>query len=89
MRVVYSDTEEGMKLRLVASDAVTNETVEIHPFIVKPFPPTPIEFEIPRAATQRGELNLSLQREAGLGGLGAGHEISEIWIIKKSDIILI
>lgn len=83
VRVVYSDTEEGMQLRLLASDAATNATVEIHPFMVKPFPPAPIEFEIPHSATQRGELNLSLQREQGLGGLGAGHEISEIWIIKQ------
>jgi hypothetical protein len=82
LRVVYSDTEEGMKLRLTAVGS-SCETIEIHPYIIKPMPPTPLEFDIPRAATCKGELTLSLQRETGLGGLGAGHEISEIWIIKK------
>ena len=83
VRVVYSDVDEEVKIRLVATDAVTNETVEIHPFRLKVFPPAPLEFAIPAAATQRGELNLSLWREPGLGGLGAGHEICEIWILKQ------
>jgi hypothetical protein len=83
VRVVYSDVGKDVKIRLVATDAVTNEVMEIHPFRLKVFPPAPLEFAIPAAATQRGELNLSLWREPGLGGLGAGHEISEIWILKQ------
>jgi len=83
VRLVYSDTEEEIKLRLVAVGTNPEETVEIHPFIKKAFPPAPMEFSIPRAATARGELTLSLYREPGLGGLGAGHEISEIWIIQQ------
>jgi hypothetical protein len=83
VRVVYSDVAKGMRLRLTAMDAMTNEVVEIHPFMVKPTPPTPLEFDIPPAAVRHGELTLSLQRAPGLGGLGAGHEISEIWIMKK------
>ena len=78
MRVVYSDTEEEIKIRLMADDSI-----EIHPFINKPYPREPMQFDIPREATCRGELNLSLYRQPGLGGLGAGQEISEIWIIKK------
>ncbi len=82
VRVVYSDTARGIKLRLSAVERATGEVIEIHPWMVKPMPPAPLEFDIPPEATRRGELTLSLQREAGLGGLGAGHEISEIWIIK-------
>ena len=78
LRVVYSDTEDDVPIRLVA-----NESIEIHPFVLKPFPPRPEEFDIPREATREGELRLSLSRQPGLGGLGAGHEICEIWIIKQ------
>jgi hypothetical protein len=76
--VVYSDVEETTKIRLLA-----NDSIEIHPFIHKAFPPEPVEFDIPQAATNQGALTLALHREPGVGGLGAGHEISEIWIIKK------
>jgi hypothetical protein len=81
VRVVYSDTEEGEKLRLVAS--TSSSEVEVHDFLVKTLPPQPLEFAIPRAATAGGALTLALYRERGLGGLGAGHEISEIWIIRQ------
>ncbi len=83
VRVVYSDTAKATKIRLVADDPITDDVIEIHPFILKVFPPAPLEFEIPPAAIRRGELTLSLWREPGLGGLGAGHEISEIWIMKQ------
>jgi len=85
VRVVYSDTEEGIKLRLAALEHHTNGEIEIHPFQLKPFPPQPQTFDIPPAATNQGSLTLSLQREPGLGGLGAGHEICEIWIMKKAN----
>jgi hypothetical protein len=78
VRLVYSDTEPEIKLRLVASDSI-----EIHPWLDKPIPPEPLEFEIPPEATRTGSLELSLYRQPGKGGLGAGHEICEIWIIRK------
>lgn len=86
VRVVYSDTEETRKtpIRLVASDGNGGE-VKIHGYMPKPYPPQPLEFAIPPAATRGGELRLTLHREPGLGGLGAGHEISEIWILKQSE----
>jgi hypothetical protein len=80
VRVVYSDTEEEVKVRLMAED-----TIEIHPYINKTYPREPFEFDIPREATGGGELKLSLYRQPGLGGIGAGQEISEIWIIKKES----
>ena len=42
-----------------------------------------VEFDIPRAATTKGELDLSWYREAGLGGNGRGCEVAEVWLIKK------
>ncbi|MCE7984558.1 MAG: hypothetical protein DYG89_25580 [Caldilinea sp. CFX5] len=87
VQVVYSDTEENIKVRLSAVDKQTGDEVEIHPFQLKPFPPQPQTFAIPRTATSHGALTLSLQREPGLGGLGAGHEISEIWIIETQQRI--
>lgn len=86
VRVVYSDTEEGIKVRLTALKRQTNGEIEIHPFQLKPFPPQPQTFDIPPVATNQGTLTLSLQREPGLGGLGAGHEICEIWISKKGNL---
>lgn len=77
LRLVYSDTEPDIKIRLSASD-----TIEIHPFILKASPRAPMEFQIPWEATCQGELRLKWYRERGKGGLGAGHEISEIWIFK-------
>jgi hypothetical protein len=79
VRVIYSDTENEVKIRLVA-----NNDIVIHPFLIKPNPPAPLEFDIPWDATRTGKLNLALSREEGLGGLGAGHEICEIWIIRNS-----
>ena len=77
VRVVYAGDSPGRKIRLVAGP------LEIHPLMPKPQPVRPIEFDIPRAATAQGELNLSWYREAGLGGNGRGCEVAEVWLMKK------
>jgi hypothetical protein len=77
VRVVYAGDMPEMRIRLVA-----NDETEIHPFIVKPKPVAPVEFEIPHAATQAGELNLAWYREPGLGRNGRGCQVSEIWLIR-------
>jgi hypothetical protein len=77
LRVVYSDTEEEIKLRLEA-----NAGIEVHPWITKADPRGPVEFDLPYEATCAGEVTLSWFREPGRGGLGAGHELSEIWLLK-------
>ncbi len=69
-------------MRLLAQGAA-NDSIEIHPLITKPKPIAPIEFEIPKAATQSGELNLSWSREASLGGNGRGNQVAEVWLIKE------
>ena len=83
VRVIYSNTEAQIKLRLVAADPGGGAALEVHPYLHKPMPPAPLTFDLPPAATSHGALTLSLSREPGQGGLGAGHEISEIWISKK------
>jgi hypothetical protein len=62
---------------------VAERGIEIHPFIVKPFPFKPIEFEIPNQAIREGQLTLSWTREPGQGANGRGCQVSEIWLIKR------
>jgi len=78
LRVVYAGDSSKKKIRLLASGSI-----EIHPFLTKPFPFQPIEFDIPANATRDGELNLSWYREPGLGGNGRGCQVSEVWLLKK------
>lgn len=77
VRVVYSGDEPERKIRLVA-----NEKIEIHPLLTRPWPPRPMEFNIPSQATREGELELKWTREPGLGGNGRGSQVSEVWLIK-------
>jgi hypothetical protein len=78
IRVVYAGDSPSVKIRLVA-----NEAVEIHPLLQKPAPVRPLEFDIPRQATGKGELDLSWSREPGLGGNGRGVQVAEVWLIRK------
>jgi hypothetical protein len=82
LRVVYGGDNPKRMIRLVA-----NDVTEIHPFMTKPVPFRPIEFELPPGATATGELNLSWVREPGLGGNGRGCQVSEVWLIKESPSI--
>lgn len=78
LRVVCGGDSPRVKIRLVA-----NGSTEIHPLIEKPSPITPVEFDIPRGATEKGTLDLSWYREAGLGGNGRGSQVAEVWLIRK------
>jgi len=78
LRVVHSDVNPHIKIRLEANDGI-----EIHPFILKKVPQEPVEFEIPKEATQDGELTLTWYREPGLGRAGRGCDVSEVWLIKR------
>ena len=82
IRVVYAGDSPGVKIRLVSHDAA-NVTVEVHPWIAKPVPPRPLEFDIPKQATGTGVLNLSWYREPVLGGNGRGCQVAEVWLIRK------
>ncbi len=78
LRVVYAGDGQEKKIRLVAGD-----DLEIHPYIAKPSPIVPIEFDIPPAATSSGQLTLHWNREPGRGDNGRGCQVSEAWLIKK------
>ncbi len=77
IRIVYGGGDIR-KIRLVAG-----EDLEVHPYIAKPAPPRPLEFDIPLAASTGGELLLSWSREPGLGGNGRGCQVCEVWLFKK------
>lgn len=78
LRVVYAGDTPGRKIRLLAGDGI-----EVHPLMRKPQPVAPVEFEIPRAATAAGALDLKWYREPGLGGNGRGCQVAEVWLIKQ------
>jgi hypothetical protein len=80
LRVVYAGDGPRKKIRLIAGDGI-----EVHPYLTKPFPVAPIEFDIPVEATRTGELTLRWNREPGLGDNGRGCQVSETWLIKKSS----
>jgi hypothetical protein len=77
-RVVYAGDESRVKIRLVCEGGP-----DIHPFIAKPQPPVPLEFDIPQEATAGGELTLAWSREPGLGGNGRGAQVAEVWLLKR------
>jgi hypothetical protein len=78
IRIVYAGDGFRARLRLVA-----NGDTEIHPFVRKEFPVRPVEFDVPRAATNKGLLELSWSAEPGRGGNGRGCQVAEVWLIKK------
>jgi hypothetical protein len=67
-----------MKIRL---DCDGNHS--IHPLMEKPWPPKPLEFDVPREATGAGKLTLVWHRQLGLGGGGGGCQVAEILLMKK------
>jgi len=78
VRVVYSGDSPELKIRLMAAD-----NIEVHPFISKPLPIRPLEFDIPVEATRKGDLTLKWFRAPGLGGNGRGCQVAEVWLLKK------
>ncbi|MGI8744760.1 MAG: hypothetical protein ACR2NN_19750 [Bryobacteraceae bacterium] len=78
IRVVYAGDSPRQKIRLTA-----NDSVEIHPYMEKPVPFHPIEFDIPKSATAGGQLTFTWTRQPGQGGNGRGCQVAEVWLIKK------
>ena len=79
VRVVYSGDERAAVVRMRC-----NGNLEIHPLMHKPWPPRPLEFDIPAEATAAGELSLIWNREPGLGGNGRGCQVAEVWLFKNA-----
>ena len=79
VRVVYAGNGVGKKTRLVAG-----RDLEIHEYIERPSPITPLEYDVPREATAGGDLRLRWFGELGLGGNGTGCQVAEVWLMVKS-----
>jgi len=77
VRVVYSGDAWTRRVRLVAGDGH-----EVHPFLEKPRPVLPLEFDIPPAAIRNGELALAWHGEPGRGGNGRGCQVAEVWLMR-------
>lgn len=80
IRVVYGGGKSRIKIRLDC-----NGKFPVHPLMEKPWPPRPLEFDIPREATGTGQLTLAWEREAGLGHNGRGCQVAEVWLIKEQN----
>jgi hypothetical protein len=78
VRVVYGPDLPEIKIRLMANDGF-----EVHPMMTKPSPNRPLEFDLPAAATDSGNLTLTFSCEPGRGRNGRGCQVCEVWVIKK------
>jgi len=79
VRVVYGGDSPKVQIRLTA-----NGKFDIHPLRDKPSPQAPLEFDIPREATQSGDLTLEWSKQPGQGGNGRGTQVCEVWLIRKN-----
>jgi hypothetical protein len=80
VRVVYAGDSPRQKIRLTANGT------EVHGLMQKPVPVKAIEFDIPKSATQSGDLTLEWTREPGQGGNGRGCQVAEVWLVKKAGV---
>jgi len=78
VRVVYGGDADERKMRMEAGDGEV-----VHDFIAKPWPPAPLEFDLPAAAHADGVLELTFRQEPGRGGNGRGCQVTEVWVLKK------
>jgi hypothetical protein len=80
VRIVYSGDQFGpaTQVRLVA-----NGEHEVHPYLTKPRPSEPLEFAVPRAATQGGTLTLTWRNTPGLGRFGKAVQIGEVRMVRR------
>ena len=77
IRLVYGPGSPSTKIKMT-----TDKDVEIHPWLAKPVPNRPLEFDIPKAATASGSLILIWTREPGKGGNGRGCQLCEVWLTR-------
>ena len=78
VKIVYTGDMFQVKVRLSA-----NDSIEVHPFLLKPRDMTPRGVRHPSEATRDGTLTLTWTAEPGRGGNGRGCQVSEVWLIKK------
>jgi hypothetical protein len=79
IRIVYSGGIFTTKIRLQA------EGVDVHPYMKKPDPVHPVEFDVPASATADGTLDLTWNQEPGRGNNGRGCQVAEVWLIRAQN----
>jgi hypothetical protein len=77
IRVVYSGDTFRIRLSLKADE------LEVHPWLDKPDPVKPLEFDVPPAATSDGSVTFSWTVTPGRGGNGRGCQVAEVWLIRS------
>lgn len=77
VRVVYVGGRNP-KVRLVANDGI-----EVHPWMEKPVPAQPIEFDIPAEAVRTGTLTLRWYSQSEQGGFSSAVDIAEVFLIRQ------
>lgn len=88
LRVVYAGDAVKAPVRLVATSSnpgAKPSEIEVHPFMPKPQPPKPLEFDIPSEATSHGQLTLTWHSDPDRGGAGRGCQIAEVWLLKVDE----
>jgi hypothetical protein len=81
LRITYAGEDYALPLRLMA-----NGNLEIHPPLLRKSNPETLEFDLPRAATRSGQLDLEWTRPYGLGGSGRGRQVAEVWLIPVPNL---
>jgi hypothetical protein len=79
VRVVYAgeNVSQDQGIRLLADQWT------VHPYIKKPLPVRPVEFDVPWEATRDGEMILSFDREVAPSGRIRGAQVAEVWLLRK------
>ncbi len=62
---------------------LADDQFEIHAPLTKSY--QPLQFDIPPAATAKGELTLTWRRPPGAGGAGRGCQVAEVWLMRQGD----
>jgi hypothetical protein len=80
VRVVYAGelVSQDQGIRLMANGGIV-----VHPYMKKPLPVRPVEFDVPAEATRNGELTLEWDREPTPSGRSRGAQVAEVWLIRK------
>ncbi|MFN0167844.1 MAG: hypothetical protein ACKV22_15560 [Bryobacteraceae bacterium] len=80
IRVVYAgeNVSQEQGIRLVADGAIV-----VHPYMKKPLPVRPVEFDVPVEATLDGEVTFAWDREVTPSGRIRGAQVAEVWLIRK------
>ena len=82
VRVVYAGGNVGQQqgIRLMADGQIV-----VHPYLKRPQPARPLEFDVPVEATRDGELVLAWDREVAPSGSSRGADVVEVWLLRNQQ----